>query len=392
MRSVWSVFIFPIHTNKSTEMQTMNRPLFVFASLYLAISAMTQLFAQEISTVVGTGEPKLNRMVGTVEGFNIGDPFGVEFGPDGCLYVCEVRNHRILKVDLGSGEVVTVAGTGMKGYSGDGGLAVNAQLNEPYEVRFANNGDVYFVEMMNHIVRKIDSRTKTISTVAGIGKAGFSGDGGSAIKAKLNRPHSIALDGLGGLFIADIGNHRIRKVDLKSGTIDSFAGSEKKRLPIDGGKVNGEPVLGPRALFIQEGAAEKGEAVLWVALREGNSVWKIDLNSPVWQLVAGTGKKGYSGDGNAAISATFNGPKGIAVESNQCFVVDTENQVIRKIDLKTGIITTIVGDGQKGGGGDGGIATEASLGRPHGVCVRNGDVFIGDTLNHRVRSVVSGKK
>lgn len=381
-----------IYKYKSPEMQTMNRPLFFFASLCLSLSATTPLFAQKISTVVGTGEPKLNRMVGIVEGFNLGDPFGVEFGPDGCLYVCEVRNHRILKVDLGSGEVVTVAGTGKKGYSGDGGPAVRAEMNEPYEIRFAKNGDLYFVEMMNHIVRKIDARTKTISTVAGTGKAGFFGDGGSAIKAKLNRPHSIALDGDGGLFIADIGNHRIRKVDLKTGLIDSFAGSEEKGLPVDGGKVNGEPVLGPRALFIQEGAVEKGEAVLWVALREGNSVWKIDLNSPVWQHVAGTGKKGYSGDGNDAILATFNGPKGIAVENNQCFVVDTENQAIRKIDLKTGIVTTIAGNGQKGGKGDGGIATLATLGRPHGVCVKNGKVFIGDTLNHRVRSVATGEK
>lgn len=370
----------------------MNWPPLVFASVFLALFATKPLSAQKITTVFGTGEAKLNRMDGAVEGFNMGDPFGVEFGPDGCLYVCEVRNHRIMQVDLDTKKVLTIAGTGTKGYSGDGGPATSAELNEPYEIRFAKNGDIYFVEMMNHIVRKIDSRTKTISTVAGTGKAGFSGDGGSAIKAKLNRPHSIALDGHGGLFIADIGNHRIRKVDLKTGLIDSFAGSENQGLPIDGGKVNGEPVLGPRALFIEEDATAKGKAVLWVALREGNSVWKIDLNSPVWRHVAGTGKKGYSGDGNDAILATFNGPKGIAVESHQCFVVDTENQVIRKIDLKTGIVTTIAGNGQKDGKGDGGIATLASLGRPHGVCVKNGKVFIGDTLNHRVRCVAIGEK
>ena len=325
-------------------------------------------------------------MTGLVSEVNIGDPFGVEFGPDGCLYICEVRNHRILKFDLDSQKVVTVAGTGDKGYSGDGGPAVKAKLNEPYEIRFAKNGDIYFVEMMNHIVRKIDAETKVISTVAGCGKAGFSGDGGVATKAHLNRPHSIALDTQGSLFVADIGNHRIRKVDLVSGQIESFAGDEKKRLPRNGGKVTGESVLGPRALFI-----EKGMSVLWVALREGNSVWKIDLNSPVWQHVAGTGEKGYSGDRGAAIDATFNGPKGIAIKGKQCFVVDTENQAIRRIALDTGIVTTMAGNGLQGGGGDGDNATRASLGRPHGICIKGGAVFIGDTLNHRVRKVTLPK-
>ena len=357
-------------------------PLKFIALLTVVLSYTIELQSQQISSVVGTGKPELNLMTGLVSEVNVGDPFGIEFGPDGCLYVCEVRNHRILKVDFETQKVITVAGTGEKGYSGDGGAAVKAKLNEPYEIRFAQNGDLYFVEMMNHIVRKIDAKTKVISTVAGCGKAGFSGDGGVATMARLNRPHSIALDAQGSLFIADIGNHRIRKVDRVSGKIESFAGNEKKRLPENGGRVTDESVLGPRALFI-----EGGTSVLWVALREGNSVWKIDLNSPVWQHVAGTGGKGYSGDRHNAIAATFNGPKGIAVKGKQCFVVDTENQAIRMIALDTGIVSTIAGNGLQGGTGDGGVATRASLGRPHGICIKDGAVFIGDTLNHRVRRV-----
>jgi len=358
-----------------------------FTTLLTVVLAFTvELQSQQISSVVGTGKPELNSMAGLVSDVNIGDPFGVEFGPDGCLYVCEVRNHRILKIDFETQKVATVAGTGEKGYSGDGGAAVKAKLNEPYEIRFAKNGDLYWVEMMNHIVRKIDAKTKMISTVAGCGKAGFSGDGGVATKARLNRPHSIALDAQGSLFVADIGNHRIRKVDIVSGKIESFAGNEKKRLPKNGGKVTDESVLGPRALFI-----ERDTSVLWVALREGNSVWKIDLNSPVWQHVAGTGGKGYSGDRGTATAAKFNGPKGVAVKGQHCFVVDTENQVIRMIALDTGIVSTIAGNGLQGGAGDGDVPTRASLGRPHGICIKDGAVFIGDTLNHRVRRVVLPK-
>ncbi len=361
------------------------------ASCFVAIvafllSAVSQAAEPKIETVAGAGSPNNNGDSGSAHKLNIGDPFGVEIGPDGALYITEVRNHRIRRLDLATGMLSTVAGCGRKGYSGDGGLAVNAELNEPYEVRFDKDENLYFVEMQNHLVRKVDAESQTITTVAGTGQQGFSGDGGPATNATLSRPHSIALDGKGGLYIADIGNHRIRRVDLTSGIIESIAGNSQRTLPVDGQQARGTPMLGPRALFIE------GDT-LWIALREGHSVWRMNLSDGVLRHFAGTGEKGFGGDGGAARRAKFNGPKGIAVgPQGNVFVVDTENQAIRKIDPRSGTITSIAGSGPagRGGAGDGGPATAAQLDRPHGICVAaDGTVYIGDTLNHRVRCIAS---
>ncbi|MBL7037629.1 MAG: hypothetical protein ISR77_03315, partial [Pirellulaceae bacterium] len=165
--------------------------------------------AGTIDTVAGTGQPDNNGGAGVATQVNIGAPFGAEIGPDGALYVTEVGNHRVLRVDLTTGQLTAVAGCGRQGYSGDGGPAMKAELNEPYEVRFDKDGNMYFVEMRNHIIRKVDAKTRIISTIAGIGKPGYGGDGGPATKAMFKNPHSIALDGRGGLYVADIGNHRI---------------------------------------------------------------------------------------------------------------------------------------------------------------------------------------
>ena len=338
----------------------------------------------DIDTVAGTGRPTNNGGQGKASEVNVGQPFGVEVGPGGALYVTEVQNHRVLRVDLDKRTVSTVAGTGKKGAPADGAKADAVALNEPYEVRFDSKGNMYFVEMQNDAIRRVDAKSGVITTIAGTGKAGYGGDGGPAAKAQLHRPHSIALHGDDALLVADIGNHRIRRIDLKSGVIETIAGNGVKKLPVDGSIASGRPMIGPRALFVQ------GDT-LWIALREGHSVWRMDLASGKLTHIAGAGKKGYSGDGGDPKRATFNGPKGIAIgPRGNVYVVDTENQAIRMIDLRRNKISTIAGMGpqHKGGGGDGGPATQAELGRPHGICVSaSGDVYIGDTLNHRVRRV-----
>lgn len=347
-----------------------------------------------IETIAGTGRPENNGSSGRGTEVNIGDPFGVEFGPDGALYICEVRNHRIWRLDFKDAKaagqasegpkISVVAGSGTKGYSGDGGPATKADLNEPYEVRFDRAGNMLLVEMQNHLVRRVDARTGVISTVAGTGKQGFSGDGGAATAATLSVPHSIALDAEDNLYIADIGNHRIRRVDAQTGIIDTIAGNGEKKLPADGQTARGKPLLGPRALFI-------GRGTLWIALREGHSVWRMDLGSGKLAHVAGSGKKGFRGDGGPAKEGLLDGPKGIAVgPDGDVYVMDTENHAVRKIDLKTGLLTTVagMGPGHEGSSGDGGPATKASMNRPHGICVgSDGAIYIGDTSSHRVRRV-----
>lgn len=363
----------------------------IILTLFFFAAAAVHAAEPVIVTLAGSGKPNNNGDHGQALEINIGDPFGVEYGPDDALYITEVRHHRVRRLDPKTGELTTVAGTGEVGYSGDGGPATKAKLNEPYEVRFDDAGNMFFVEMKNHLVRRVDAKTGIISTVAGTGEVGFAGDGGPAIKAKFNQPHSIALDGKGRLFIADILNHRIRVVDLKNGIVETFAGTGEKKPPIAGAPAHGRPVLGPRALFIRDN-------ILWLALREGHSVWKLDLGAgenASWRHIAGTGAKGYSGDGGPAVEATFDGPKGIVVnDAGLVDIVDTENQAIRRIDTKSGIITTLAGTGPKGQGygGDNGPATKAKLGRPHGICHGPaGEVVIGDTLNHRVRAIILAK-
>ena len=154
-------------------------------------------------------------------------PFGVLKGPDGGLYICDTYNHVIRRMDP-NGNITTVAGTGQKGYSGDGGPATQARLNEPYEIRIDAAGNLVFVEMQNHLVRQVDAETGRIRTLAGTGERGFSGDGGPATKATMNRPHSIQFGPAGHLYVCDIGNHRIRRVDAKTGRITTFAGTGER--------------------------------------------------------------------------------------------------------------------------------------------------------------------
>ena len=352
--------------------------------LVLFLSIPLRADERTIETLAGTGQSSTSGDSGAALETNIAQPFGVEVGPDGALYIVEVGNHRVWRLDLNSREMKTVAGSGQKGYAGDGGPATEALLNEPYEVRFDGEENMFFIEMRNHVVRRVDAKTGRISTVAGTGQPGYGGDGGPARKAQLKVPHSIDLDEKGFLYIADIGNHRIRRVDLDKGTIETIAGTGEQRFPKDGAMAGGSPIPGPRALFVDG-------RTLWIALREGHGVWRMDLDAASLHHVGGTGKPGYTGDRGAAKDATFNGPKGITVgPAGHIYVVDSENNVIRKIDRRTYQVTTVVGNGGvRAYGGDGGPALAAKLSQPHGICVGpDGAIYIGDSRNHRVRRVL----
>src|SRR5690349_5812996 len=190
------------------------------ATLLLICSAV--LNAQSAVTIAGTGMAGFTGDGGPGVQAQVNNPYGLTIGPDGALYFCEIGNHRVRRLDLKSGIISTAAGSGKKGYAGDGGPALAAEMNEPYEVRFDASGNLFIAEMQNHVVRRVDAKTHTISTVAGTGTAGFSGDGGPANQAQLRQPHSIAFDKDGRLLICDIGNQRIRRVDLGSGKIETW--------------------------------------------------------------------------------------------------------------------------------------------------------------------------
>ena len=342
--------------------------------------AIAPAFAAQIKTIAGTGKAGAATDGAKAIESPLNNPYGLTIGPDGALYVCEVDNHRVVRIDRKTGRITVVAGTGTKGYSGDGGPALAASLNQPYEILFDKGGNMFFVEMQNHVVRRVDARTKTITTVAGTGKAGFSGDGGPANKAELSQPHSIALDPQGRLLICDIANRRIRRVDLKSGIIETYAGTGERKNPADGAALEGAPLNGPRAIAV----TSKGD--LLVVLREGNAVYRIDATAKTIHHVAGTGEKGNTGDGGPAKLAKLNGPKGIsAAPDGSFYIADTENHTIRRIDPKSGTITTVAGTGERGDGPDG-DPLGCRLSRPHGIFVgRDGTVYIGDSESHRIR-------
>ena len=336
--------------------------------------------AADVVTIAGTGVSGLEHGEQIATQSLVGEPYGLSKGPDGALYICEIATHVVRRLDEETGKIIIVAGTGKQGYSGDGGPATDAELNEPYEVRFDAVGNMFFVEMKNNVVRRIDAKSGIISTVAGTGAVGFSGDGGPATKATLNRPHSITLDDKGNLYICDIGNHRIRVVNLKSGVIETFAGTGARRPTPDGAPLKGTPLNGPRALDFD------GKHSLYLALREGNTVYRIDLRTKTLHHLAGTGEKGFSGNGGPAKLATLSGPKGIAIGPNgDVFLADTESHSIRVIRAATATLEVLVGDGQRGDGPDG-DPLKCRTARPHGVFVdRHGNVYIGDSEAHRVR-------
>lgn len=355
----------------------------IHAGLLLICGSLVALTAHaaEVRTLLGTGQKGHSGDGGPASSAACFEPFGLVVGPDGALHVCETKSHVIRRVDLKSNVVTTVAGTpGKSGYAGDGGPATSAKLNEPYEVRFDAQGRMVFVEMVNHLVRRVDVKTGIISTVAGTGKKGDSGDGGPAAAATMNQPHSIALSAEGNIYICDILNHRVRRVDAKSGNIENFGGTGEKKSPKDGDPLAGTPLFGPRALDF----TAQGDLIL--ALREGNAIFRIDMQQRSLHHLAGTGKSGYTGDGGPAKLAQVAGPKGVSVATNgDIYFADTESHTIRVIRLKSGIMETVVGDGKQGDGPDG-DPRKCRLNRPHGVFVDSlGVVYIGDSSNHRVR-------
>jgi streptogramin lyase len=298
----------------------------------LCAGPSTRALAGDAVTLAGNGTKGFGGDGGPATLAELSDPAGITRGPDGSLYICDTANHRIRKV-APDGTIRTIAGTGEKGWEGDGGPAVAAKLDEPYEVRLDAAGNVYWVERLSHTVRRLDPASGIVRTVAGSGVAGFGGDGGPADKAQLNDPHSIGFDPAGDLYICDVKNHRVRKVDMKTGIISTFSGTGEKQVPSDGAAIAGAPLSGPRALAFDT------DGNLWLALREGNMVLRLEAATGVIHRMAGTGVKGFTGDGGPARDATLNGPKGIAVAPNgDVYVADTENHAIRRIDPKKGTI------------------------------------------------------
>jgi DNA-binding beta-propeller fold protein YncE len=330
-----------------------------------------------ISTVAGTGAQGYAGDGSAATQALLNNPFDLAFDPDGNLCFSDTYNHCIRRIDARTGIISTIAGTGEAGFAGDGGPATQAQMNQPYGIVIDRSGNCYVADRLNGRVRRIDCASGVIATLAGDGSGKFSGDSGPSNRAGLAEPNGLALDrGHRRLFIADVADHRVRVIDLASGVITTFAGTGNGRHAGDGGPAASADVFGARAVALAP------DNSLYIMERQGSSVRRV--NNGIIETVAGTGARGYAGDGHDAHQAVFDAPKEMAVDpSGNIFIVDTENHVIRLIDGKTWIVTTIAGNGEPGPHG---------LARPHGAVVGpDGEVYVGDSENHRVRKLVQAR-
>ncbi len=327
-----------------------------------------------VSIVAGIGEPGYSGDQSAAREARLNNPFDLAFAPDGSLVFSDTFNHCLRRIDAASGIISTICGSGRAGYAGDGGPAAHALLNEPYGIVIDRSGRVFFADRLNRRVRVIDP-AGVVTTLAGDGVGLSGGDGGPAAQAGLAEPNGLALSpDQTRLFIADVAGHRVRMVDLATGTIDTFAGTGEARHDGDDGSPRDAGVFGARAVAFAP-AGSLPERSLYVMERQGSCIRRV--RDDVIETVAGTGARGCAGDGGDARLAVFNAPKEMAVDpAGNIYVVDTENHAIRRIDARTWIVTTIA----------------SGLARPHGAVVApDGSVLVGDSEHHQIRRLVANQ-
>jgi YD repeat-containing protein len=351
-----------------------------YSKLYKGDGTVTANNTNIITTVAGNGSEGYSGDGGPATEANLCYPYDIAVDAAGNIFIADLWNHCIRKVDA-SGVITTVAGTGTSGYSGDGALATEAQLYYPNGIAVDAAGNIFIADYYNSRIRKVDA-SGIITTMAGTGYGGYSGDGGLATEAQLGHPYDVAVDAAGNIFIADYYNSRIRKVDTR-GIITTVAGNGYGSYSGDGGLATKA-----RLSYLHDVAVDAAGNI-FIADYGNNRIRKVDA-SGIITTVAGTGTSGYSGDGGPATEARLNYPDGIAVDAaGNIFIADYGNNRIREVDT-SGIITTVAGNGYGSYSGDGGPAIEAWLDCPNGVAVDvAGNIFIADNWNNRIRKVSS---
>ncbi len=339
---------------------------------------------QIITTIAGTGIAGYNgdNILATTAKLN--GPGGIAIDKFGNIFIPDGLNNRIRKIDHTTGFISTVAGIGTAGYSGDSGLATLAELHDPTGVAVDDSGNIFIADENNNVIRKVFASTGKIFTYAGTGNGTFGGENVPAISADLSVPSNVCLDKLGNLFICDFGNFRIRKVDKTTGIINTVAGNGTCNF-------NGDGILATNAeLNFPYGVSVDTLGNIFIADNNNYRVRKVDVTTGLIGTVAGNGMAGFFGDNGLATSAKLTEPIGICLDIyRNIFIADYDNCRIRKVDFSTGIINTIAGNGTCSFFGDLGLATAAEINKPISIAVDStGDIFISDLANNRIREIV----
>ncbi|MCY4529942.1 MAG: hypothetical protein OXD46_13040, partial [Chloroflexi bacterium] len=350
-----------------------------------------------ISTIAGTGTPGFSGDGGSASAAALSSPFGLAFDDDDNLYIADSGNHRIRKINLATGIITTVAGSGSPGFEGDDGSALDAAFHAPHGVDVDQHGNVYIADTLNNRIRKVDVLEGIVTTIAGTGIAGSSGDLGRAEDADLNQPGDVAVDDSGKVYIADTGSHLIRQIDTL-GVILTLAG--KRNVLVNPVTVAiSRPAQNAVLRSPQSLTFDREQRNLYVADTGNNLVRRILLNDVIEDTLITTeagafdGAAGYDGDDRNAIVSSLNSPSAVAVSPvGDIHIADTGNQRVRAVvsagERSPKILVTVAGNGEASFSGELVPATRATLQSPSDVAIdSNGDVYFSDTGNHRVRRV-----
>ncbi|HXP08168.1 MAG TPA: Ig-like domain repeat protein [Acidobacteriaceae bacterium] len=349
----------------------------------LGLGPVVALTPGVISTFAGNGTAGYAGDGVLATSAQLNSPVGVAFDSAGNLYIGDNSNSRVRKVNAATGIITTVVGNGTAGYSGDGGPATSAELNGPEVVALDSAGNLYIAEYYNNRIRKVAAATGIITTVAGNGTQNYSGDGGSATSAALWSPTGVAVDSANNLYIADFGNHRIRKVTAATGIITTVAGNGTLGYSGDGGPATGAELADPTHVVLDS------VGNLIIADPGNNRVRKVTVATGIITTVAGNGTGAYAGDGGPATSAALHNPEYLTLDSaDNLYIGDYLNNRVRKVNAATGIITTVAGNGTGAYSGDGGPTTSAELHFPSAIAFDNvGNLYVSDLGNSRIRKL-----
>jgi len=343
----------------------------------ISLVGLSTAHAAKIELVAGGGTKEPPCAAAEVQ---LREPFGVEFTPAGEMIIVEMaKGERVLRMDK-AGQVHLVAGKGQRGYAGDGSDPQQALFNGIHNLAALPDGSLLLADTWNQRVRRIDPKFASIQPWAGTGKKGFDGDGGPATEATFGMIIQIALDPKAQhLYLADIENVRVRRIDVRTRTVETVAGNGRKGVPADGAPAKESPLVDPRAVVPDR------EGGFYILERSGHALRHVDAGGVI-KTVAGTGKAGLSGDGGPALAATLNGPKHACLDRDETVIIaDAENNVIRRFIRNSGRIVRVAGTGKKGNAGVGGDSLACELDRPHGVTVApDGALYITDSYNDRI--------